>query len=220
MKKIFNQIWKLALPYQDKRDDTGHAEVTTKFAWKLVESEKGDEDVIIPAIMLHDIGYSQLTKERRLQVFDKNLSKEERLKVQMEHQNESVKLARIILGQVNYPPKLTEEILEIISQHDSREGFISKNEGLVRDADKLSRTSREGVAAGEARRKAKGERRKNPDGRKWRKISINPAIFIRIRRGKWRWPTLNSGYRKPMVGIRGTQKSKVKTQNHSAKLKT
>jgi HD superfamily phosphodiesterase len=177
MKKIFNQIWMLALPYQDKRDDAGHAEITTKFAWKLVESEKGDEDVIIPAIIMHDIGYSQLTKERRLQVFDKGLSKEERLKVQMEHQNESVKLARVILGKVDYPPKLTEEILEIISQHDSREGFISKNEGLVRDADKLSRTSREGVAAGEARRKGKGE---PPEESRWKKMEENinkPGYF-------------------------------------------
>jgi len=170
MKEIFNRIWELALPYQDKRDDTGHAEVTTRFAWKLLETENGDEDVVIPAIMLHDIGYSQLTKERRLQVFDQKLSKEERFKVQMEHQNESVKLARVILGEVNYPPKLIEEILEIISQHDSREGFISKNEGLVRDADKLSRTSREGMAAGEARRKAKGE---PAEESRWKKMEEN-----------------------------------------------
>lgn len=153
MKEIFNQIWELALPYQDKRDDTGHAEVSLKYARELVSLENGNEDVIIPAIILHDIGYSQLEKERRLLVFDKDVKEEERRSVQLEHQNESVKLGGDILRKVNYSEDLTKEILEIVSQHDTREGFISKNEGLVRDADKLWRTSKEGHAAAEARRK-------------------------------------------------------------------
>jgi HD superfamily phosphodiesterase len=166
MKEVFNRIWELALPYQDQRDDPGHAEITTQFARELVKMENGNEDVIIPAIMLHDIGYSQLTKERRLQVFDRDISKEERRKVQFEHQIEGVKLARVILGKVNYPEDLVKEILEIISQHDTREGFISKNEGLVRDADKLWRTSPRGFAAAETRRKV-GE--KPRDEAAWKK---------------------------------------------------
>jgi HD superfamily phosphodiesterase len=170
MKDIFNRIWELALPYQDKRDDPGHAEITTKYARELVRLEKGNEDVIIPAIMLHDIGYSQLLKERRLQVFDQNISKENRLAVQMEHQNQGVKLAREILGKLDYPEELVNEILEIISQHDSREGFISKNEGLVRDADKLWRTSKEGLAADQARKKPKD---KPDDESRWKKIEEN-----------------------------------------------
>jgi HD superfamily phosphodiesterase len=177
MKEIFDRIWNLALPYQDKRDDPGHAAVTTRYARELAALEKGNEDVIIPAIMLHDIGYSQLTKERRLKVFDKDLSKEDRKIVQIDHQNESVKLAREILAQVNYPAELTAEILEIISQHDTREGFISQNEGLVRDADKLWRTSKEGLQASEARRKP-GD--KPEDESRWKKVEegINkPGYF-------------------------------------------
>ena len=166
MKEVFSRIWELALPYQDQRDDPGHAEITTKFASELIVLEGGNEDVIIPAIMLHDIGYSQLTKERRLQVFDRGLSKEERKKVQFEHQNEGVKLARKILSEVDYPEDLVKEILEIISQHDTREGFISKNEGLVRDADKLWRTSPEGFAAAEARKKASDKPRDEADWKK------------------------------------------------------
>lgn len=178
MKEIFKRIWELALPYQDKRDDPGHAEITLKYAGELVELEGGNEDVIIPAIILHDIGYSQLTMERRLKVFDKDLTPEDRRIVQMEHQNESVKLAAVILEKVNYPAELAEEIKEIVSQHDTREGFISKNEGLVRDADKLWRTSREGVAASEARRKP-GDRPQ--DESRWTKAEENinkPGYFF------------------------------------------
>jgi HD superfamily phosphodiesterase len=153
MKEIFNQIWELALPYQDKRDDAGHAEVTLRYAKELAILEKGDEDVMLPAIILHDVGYSQLVKERRLLIFDKDAKEEDKRSVQLEHQNESVKIATGILREVNYPAELTKEILEIISQHDTRDGFISKNEGLVRDADKLSRTSKEGFAAGRRRGK-------------------------------------------------------------------
>jgi HD superfamily phosphodiesterase len=155
MKEIFNKIWELALPYQDKRDDPGHAEVTLRYATELVAQEKGNEDVVIPAIILHDVGYSRLPKERRLAVFNAGARDEHRHAVVFEHQIESIKIAAKILRMVNYPDDLTDEILEIISQHDTREGFISQNEGLVRDADKLWRTSREGFLAAETRAKAR-----------------------------------------------------------------
>ena len=162
MKEIFNKIWELALPYQDKRDDAGHAEVSLRYAVELVARENGNEDVVIPAIILHDIGYSQLPKERRLAVFNMGARDEDRRAAVFEHQVESVKLAVKILRKVDYPADLTDEILDIISQHDTRDGFISKNEGLVRDADKLWRTSKEGFLAAETRAKARdAERFKN-----------------------------------------------------------
>ena len=154
MKEVFNKIWELALPYQDKRDDPGHAEVALRYATELVAIEKGNEDVVIPAIILHDVGYSQLPKARRLSVFNAGARDEDRRAAVFEHQIESIKLAAKILRKVNYPEELADEILEIISQHDTREGFISKNEGLVRDADKLWRTSKTGTAAAQARAKA------------------------------------------------------------------
>jgi hypothetical protein len=151
MKESFEAIWYLALPYQDQRDDPGHAEVTLYWVQVLLGSEGGDEDVAIPAMILHDVGYSQLTKERRLQVFDRTKTKEERRVVQIEHQDAGVKLARELLETLSYPSSLIPEILEIISQHDTREGFISKNEGLVRDADKLWRFSARSFEVGSKR---------------------------------------------------------------------
>ena len=166
MKEVFEKIWELALPYQDKRDDIGHAEISLRYARKLVTLENGNEDVVIPAIILHDVGWSQLPKERRLLIFNREAREEDRREVQFEHQIEGVKLAIKILRQVSYPPELTDEILEIISQHDTRKGFISKNEGIVRDADKLWRTSKEGFTMAEER------------ARKW-----EAQRFIRIEEG-------------------------------------
>lgn len=144
----------MALPYQDKRDDEGHTEVTLSYARKLVELEDGNEDIVIPAIILHDIGWSQLSRENRFLIFDDTAKPEEKLSVRLRHQNKSVEIAREILTEVGYPAELIEEILEIISEHDTREGFISRNEGLVRDADKLWRFSKAGLEANAARSKS------------------------------------------------------------------
>ncbi len=159
MKEIFENIWQLALPYQDQRDDPGHAEVTLQYAMSLVASEAGDEEIVIPAMILHDVGYSQLSKERRVSVFDKFKTDQQRREVQIEHQNAGVILAKGLLVKVEYPFALVPEILEIISQHDTRKGFISKNEGLVRDSDKLWRFSRRGFEADFGRTRSRLEER-------------------------------------------------------------
>jgi HD superfamily phosphodiesterase len=144
MKAIFQQIWDLAFPYQNKRDDTGHADITLHYAEKLVELENGDEIVVIPAIILHDIGWSQLPKSTIQVLFDNDSTEDELFSIRLQHQKESVRLAKSILINIGYLSDLSKEILEIISEHDTRKGFISKNEGLVRDADKLWRFSRVG----------------------------------------------------------------------------
>jgi len=144
MKDIHERIWGLAWPYQDKRDDKGHAEITLNYAKKLVALENGNEDIVIPAIILHDIGWSKLSGQAIAILFDEKSTKEEIFALRMQHQNESVRLASGILNDINYFQDMVKEILEIISEHDTREGFISKDEGLVRDADKLWRFSEVG----------------------------------------------------------------------------
>jgi len=135
----------MALPYQDKRDDKGHAKIVTNFSIKLCKLEKVDEDIVVPAAILHDIGWSSLSKENRFLPFSpKNTPKKEYV-VRIKHQKEGVKLARKILAKAKYPPKFIKPILEIISQHDTRQNFISKEEGVMRDADKLWRYTKLGI---------------------------------------------------------------------------
>ncbi len=141
MEDIYNKIWENSFPYQDKRGDSGHASVTLEYVKTLLALEKGDEKVIVPSIILHDIGWSQMPTDRAMLIFDQKASPEEKKEATLEHQNKGVELARKILDSVQYPENLTKEILEIISQHDTRQDFISKNEGLARDADKLWRFS-------------------------------------------------------------------------------
>jgi HD superfamily phosphodiesterase len=155
MKAIFEKIWRLALPYQDKRNDKGHARIVLDFALKLVRMEKADENVVVPAAILHDIGWSQLPKKERLKVFVTKVNKETDFRIRRKHERLGVKLAKRILEKANYGPDLIGEILKIISRHDTRKSFVSANEGIVRDADKLWRYSRTGF--GVDTKRAKGD---------------------------------------------------------------
>ncbi|MFA5173767.1 MAG: HD domain-containing protein [Candidatus Pacearchaeota archaeon] len=142
MRKIFEKIWELALPYQDLRDDSGHAKIVSKYAAIINKNEKGEIEVVMPAAILHDIGWSQLTREERLGI-NRNT-----FEIRKKHENEGVRLAKGILKEVDYNNSLVPEILEIISGHDTRIGFFSKNDGIVRDADKLWRYTRRGMEVG------------------------------------------------------------------------
>lgn len=80
MKKIFHQIWDTALPFQDKRDDAGHAFITLEYAKQLVDLEQGNPDVILPAIILHDTGWSRLTQAEWRIVFSSSATAEDEKK--------------------------------------------------------------------------------------------------------------------------------------------
>lgn len=153
MEEIYQKIWDLALVYQDKRGDVGHARTVTDFVIRLLETESGDREVVVPAAILHDIGWSQLSDAERLEIFA-DISMERESELRHKHQDEGVKLARKILESIQYDPDKIAEICEIISKHDTRSGFISANEGLVRDADKLWMYSLEVFTLDAERRKA------------------------------------------------------------------
>lgn len=161
--EIYRKIWDMALPYQDKRDDKGHAEIALKYAIELLEKVTGgavlfckdgsiSEEImdvsvaviVIPAIILHDIGWSQMPKDKLLIVYS-SLCKKAKYTARLEHQIYALPLAIDILNKsgysVEYGPFSTGEIIKIISQHDTRQGFYSLPDAIVRDADKLWRYS-------------------------------------------------------------------------------
>lgn len=135
----YKNIWKEAFKYQDTRNDKGHAFIVTTYAQDICTLKNTNPDVVVPAAILHDIGWSKVPQEESMLVFTYGLDKDKMLNIRLKHQNEGVKLAREILNSLKYPAQFIEEILEIISQHDTRKGFKSDNDGAMRDADKLWR---------------------------------------------------------------------------------
>jgi len=141
MKPIFNELWQFAQVYLDTRANDVHTEISMRYAFDLIKKEGGDSDIVIPAIILHDVGWKKVPADLQLEAFGPKANNPELNRV---HEVEGVKIAQTILEQVNYDHTRAKEILEIIDGHDSRKQALSLNDRLVKDADKLWRFSKLG----------------------------------------------------------------------------
>ena len=142
MSAIYEGIYALAKPHLNTRYNDVHTEGSYRFACRLLEDEPGDPDVVIPAILCHDLGWIKVPEHLQLKAFGPTFDPE----LRRIHEVEGVKLARDILLQVNYDPIKTAEILDIIDGHDSRPQAISDSDKIVKDADKLFRFTATGLA--------------------------------------------------------------------------
>lgn len=141
MKEAFKEIRRLAAPYLDTRKNDIHTDIATEFVFKLLEKEGGDEDVVVPAIILHDVGWKRVPEELQLKAFEPKANSPELNRI---HEVEGVRIAKEILEKVKYDKDKTEEILRIIDGHDSRKEAFSLNDRIVKDADRLWRYTKEG----------------------------------------------------------------------------
>lgn len=129
------QLWNAALPFQDQRDDPGQGEFVTHFAHTLLSYEAGDAQIVIPAAILHDIGWDVPPAVFRVALHDPA----QMHALRMRHQIVGIQRARKILEEVDYPREHWGEILAIIGDHDTRFATLSNNERIMRDADILWR---------------------------------------------------------------------------------
>ena len=135
MRSIDYRICELAGPYLSIRKYDIHVQTSCSYALKLLEFEQGEHDVVIPAILCHDVGWIKVPEELHLKAFGPTFDPE----LTRLHEVEGVKVAREILLEVNYEPEKVAEILEIIDGHDTRLSALSLNDKIVKDADKLFR---------------------------------------------------------------------------------
>ena len=142
MLSIYKDIYALAKPYLNTRQNDIHVEISHRFALRLLEDEPGDPEVVIPAILCHDLGWIKVPEHLQLKAFGPEFDPD----LRRIHEVEGVKLARDILNHLNYSPDKTTEILQIIDGHDSRSEAISDSDKIVKDADKLFRFTAKGMA--------------------------------------------------------------------------
>ena len=143
IKPIHQKIFEKAKPFLNTRKNLIHTKIALRYALKLLEQEKGDVKVVIPAVILHDVGWKVIPEHLHLTAFGPNPSNPKLGKV---HEVEGAKIAGTILEKLHYPPQKGKEICQIIQGHDSRKKPISWNDRIVKDADKLTRYSRKGMA--------------------------------------------------------------------------
>ncbi len=143
MKRIYQRIFEHAKPYLRTRQNLVHTQIVLRYALKLLKVEKGTEEVVIPAVILHDVGWDAVPEHLHLTAFGPNLSNP---RLARAHEVEGAKIARKILESLHYPPEKAKEICQIIRGHDTRNTPISRNDRIVKDSDKLFRYSQKGLA--------------------------------------------------------------------------
>ena len=141
MKPVFDKIQQLSKPFLDTRHNDVHTAISTVLAFQLLEQEGGDEDIVVPAIMLHDTGWKRVPSELHLKAFGPKATEP---KLNRLHEVEGVKIAQEILQKISYDSLKTDKIVEIIDGHDSRTTSVTLNDMIVKDADKLWRYSNSG----------------------------------------------------------------------------
>jgi hypothetical protein len=149
MSDIYDAIVERARPYLDTRQNEIHVQLSYDFARDLLKSyPEADALVVLPAIILHDVGWKMVPEEEQLNAFGPNMNNKE---MQRLHEVEGVRIAREILESLGFAQEKTEEISKIIDGHDTRRVALSLNDAIVKDADKIWRYTPIGVGIDHSR---------------------------------------------------------------------
>lgn len=136
-------IWELAGPYLKVRDNDAHTLYAFGLASALLDAHpEADAAVVLPAIMLHDIGWSQVPADGVLAAIAPGGGRPDLVLL---HEKEGARLAAGILVECGYDAAKVPAILEIIDGHDSRREALSIEDAIVKDADKTWRLSPHGI---------------------------------------------------------------------------
>jgi len=136
-------VYERARPFLDARDNDVHVRVSFGFARRLLAAyPDADEEVVLPAIILHDIGWKLIPEEEYAGAFGPRITRPD---VRRRHEIEGARIASMILAELEGYASVRTEIVAIIDGHDTRTAALSLNDELVKDADKLWRFSVSGT---------------------------------------------------------------------------
>lgn len=138
IKSTFRKIFELAIPFLQVRQNEIHTYIVYQHALLLLEDEPGIPEIVIPAAILHDVGWSCIPKEEQLTACGPDVTNK---KLQRMHEVEGVTIAMEILNRVGYDYQLIQKIVEIIDGHDTTDKARSIDDAITKDADKLWRFS-------------------------------------------------------------------------------
>jgi hypothetical protein len=136
-------VWQRAVRYLHVRSNDGHTAYSYGIASALCDLHpEATREVVLPAIILHDTGWSSVPEDEVLQAIAPGHSRPDLV---IRHEKEGARIAREILEALGHEPAKIAEIVEIIDGHDSRRTSLSLNDSLVKDADKLWRLTPHGI---------------------------------------------------------------------------
>lgn len=136
-------VWERAVPYLGVRANDGHTIYAYGIARALVDLHpEANPGVVLPAIILHDTGWSQVDPDEVLQAIAPGGSRPDLV---LRHEKEGARIATEILTELGRPDEVIAQIVTIVDGHDSRLTALSLDDALVKDADKLWRLTPHGV---------------------------------------------------------------------------
>jgi hypothetical protein len=137
-----DEIWQRAAPHLKVRSNDAHTLYSYGLAKALTDLHADcDPEVVLPAILLHDTGWSQVPADDVLAGIAPGGNRPDLVLL---HEKEGARIARDVLTETGRDDR-ADEIVDIIDGHDSRLTALSTNDALVKDADKLWRLTPHGV---------------------------------------------------------------------------
>jgi HD domain len=141
----YARIYALAEPYWQTRSNEIHVPGSYALAQELLAAyPRADADIVLPAILLHDIGYMVVPADDHLRGLAGAVRGWEP-DITRRHEIQGASLAGEILGLVGWDSERTVLIQDIVDGHDSRTEAESLEDTLVKDADKLWRYTESAV---------------------------------------------------------------------------
>ena len=136
-------VWELAVEHLHVRSNDVHTAYSYGLASALCDLHAdADRDVVLPAIILHDTGWSRVPEHEVLEAIRPGGGRHDLV---VRHEKEGAEIAAGILARLGREPAHVAEVVDIIDGHDTRLTALSLNDALMKDADKLWRLTPNGV---------------------------------------------------------------------------
>ena len=114
-----------------------HTKYVVKSMEMIIAGEGGDASILIPAAILHDVGWSKVVPELQT-----NSDLEKKREAQRQHIVFAKEIIEEILRQLDYEKKDIERIVSIVQSHKFQDPNDKEKQMLI-DADNLSDTFKE-----------------------------------------------------------------------------
>ncbi len=137
-------VWRAARPWLDVRSNDTHTLISYGLARALLQlCPDADEDVVLPAVLMHDVGWKMFPEDKLAGAVGPNPIYPELVRG---HEIEGARIAREALVELGDPRLDIDAIIAIIDGHDTRKHALSASDAVMKDADKLWRFTTHGVA--------------------------------------------------------------------------
>ena len=135
------RLRQIVKPYLDRgrRSDYEHTLRTIVYARQLLQKEEGDEEIVIPALYLHDIGWSKVNYEDWINAKPDQKKYADSLAAHMRH---GAEISKRILENLKYDEEKMDAIVSIIAVHDIPDQVFALKDPsatMVAEADYLDR---------------------------------------------------------------------------------